>query len=105
MIFDHIGINYKIIELYIKQNEIAIKKKKKITKITKYIGGNIQKTNDLNNLNNIGIDTNECAYNITNPICFDKTKQNDIKKHIDSLNISGNTVKTDEFNINDVKKK
>ena len=29
MIFDHIGINYKIIELYIKQNEIAIKKKKK----------------------------------------------------------------------------
>ena len=28
MIFDYIGINYKIIELYIKKNETAIKKKK-----------------------------------------------------------------------------
>lgn len=105
MIFDYIGINYKIIELYIKKNETAIKKKKKITKITKYIGGTIQKINDLNNLKNIDIDTNECAYNITNPICFDKAKQNDIKKHIDNLNTPDSGVKADEFDINDVKKK
>jgi len=105
MIFDHIGIDYKIIALYIKNNEIALKKRKKITK---YIGGTDQKTNDLNDLEKIDIGTNECAYYIKDSVCFNKNQQNDIKKHIDSMNIvesgSSNTA-VNEFDINDAKKK
>lgn len=88
-----IGIDYKLISYFIHKNN------KQIKKISKYIGGTEKKKNDLNDLNDIGINKGECAYNIESDVCFNNDEQNKITEHLKNLN-----VETNKFDIDQVKK-
>lgn len=100
MTYNHIGIDYKIISIFIQKNNNNSHKTKN-KKITKYIGGVDQKKNDLNDLNKIDLDFGECAPHINKKECFNTKQKEYIKNHLKTLNIDSN----DEFNINDIKKK